>query len=308
MPDEHDGSSEFTFDLEFSQNVEAGYKRIRDKAGTISGGRINQAKRKTQGSNQSWTIRVPDPPERATSRSRCPRPPTATTPAPSAPPTGGCSTTRRRTPSGARSGSRSPTPKSRKGDGAALAFAVALSRAASSQSDDRLCDVGRNRSRGRGLHVNQRNTDDRRGKLLGIEVAVIDDEHNEGSESLTLTLSNASSGDITDASATGTITNHDPLPKALAARFSRTAAMHVVEQVEERVNAPRSPGWTAASPGAKSTSDVVATSGICGRLNPGPKTRKSSAKSDGSSVACRNRPKAPGLTAGRGLQLIPKQL
>ena len=76
-----------------------------------------------------------------------------------------------------------------------------------------------------------------------IEVGVIDDEHNEGSETFTLTLSNASSGDLTDASATGTITNHDALPKALVARFGRTAAVHIVDQVEERVNAPRAPGF-----------------------------------------------------------------
>ena len=76
-----------------------------------------------------------------------------------------------------------------------------------------------------------------------IEVSVIDDEHNEGSETFTLTLSNPSSGNLTDSSATGTITNHDALPAALVARFGRTAALHVVEQVEERVNAPRAPGF-----------------------------------------------------------------
>ena len=58
-----------------------------------------------------------------------------------------------------------------------------------------------------------------------------------------MTLSNASSGKITDATATGTITNHDALPAALVARFGRTAAVHVLEQVEERVNAPRAPGF-----------------------------------------------------------------
>ena len=72
---------------------------------------------------------------------------------------------------------------------------------------------------------------------------VLDDEHNEGSETFTVTLSNASSGDLTDASATGTITNHDALPTALVARIGRTAAVHIVDQVEARVNAPRAPGF-----------------------------------------------------------------
>ena len=37
--------------------------------------------------------------------------------------------------------------------------------------------------------------------------------------------------------------NADPLPRALLARFGRTAAVHVVEHVEERLQAPREPGF-----------------------------------------------------------------
>ena len=72
---------------------------------------------------------------------------------------------------------------------------------------------------------------------------MLDDVHDEGEETLTLTLSNPSSGRLTDAEATGTIKNRDPLPRALLARFGRTAAVHIVEQVEERVAAPRAPGF-----------------------------------------------------------------
>ena len=57
MPATHDGTT-FTFDLSFSENVKAGYERIRDHAFTISGGEIANAQRKTQGSNQNWTIAV----------------------------------------------------------------------------------------------------------------------------------------------------------------------------------------------------------------------------------------------------------
>ena len=56
---------------------------------------------------------------------------------------------------------------------------------------------------------------------------MLDDSHNDGEE--TLTLSNASSGVLTDATATGTIENHDAMPRALIARFGRTAAVHIVE-------------------------------------------------------------------------------
>ncbi len=58
MPDGHDGSSTFTFDLDFSEDIKAGYKRIRDHAVSVSGGSITKAQRKTQGSNQDWTVTV----------------------------------------------------------------------------------------------------------------------------------------------------------------------------------------------------------------------------------------------------------
>ena len=75
-----------------------------------------------------------------------------------------------------------------------------------------------------------------------VRVDILDDTHDEGRETFTLTLSNASGGVIVDGQATGRIENHDPLPGALLARFGRTAAVHVVEQVEERLQAPREPG------------------------------------------------------------------
>ena len=75
-----------------------------------------------------------------------------------------------------------------------------------------------------------------------VQVAMLDDTHDEGEETFTLALSNASGGVIVDGQATGRIKNHDPLPRALLARFGRTAAVHVVEQVEERLQAPREPG------------------------------------------------------------------
>ena len=57
MPAEHNGG-EFTFDLSFSENVNAGYARIRDHAFSVNGADIRKAQRKTQGSNQNWTVTV----------------------------------------------------------------------------------------------------------------------------------------------------------------------------------------------------------------------------------------------------------
>ena len=76
-----------------------------------------------------------------------------------------------------------------------------------------------------------------------IDVYVLDDAHDEGKEALTLTLTSPSLGRLTDSAATGTIENQDPLRRALLARFGHTAAVHIVEQVEERVTPPREPGF-----------------------------------------------------------------
>ena len=78
-----------------------------------------------------------------------------------------------------------------------------------------------------------------------VSVAVLDDAHDEGSETLTLTLSSSRRAVITDASATGTIVNSDPLPKGWIARFGRTVAGHVLDAVAERMTAPRAAGLSA---------------------------------------------------------------
>ena len=68
-----------------------------------------------------------------------------------------------------------------------------------------------------------------------VSVTVHDDAHDEGSETMTLTLSSPSSGTwIEDATATGTITNTDPMPKAWAVRFARTIGGHLVDAAGSR--------------------------------------------------------------------------
>ena len=83
-------------------------------------------------------------------------------------------------------------------------------------------------------------------------VRIIDDSVNDNGETVKVKISNAHVCDdasqtvsITRAEATGTIRNSDPLPQALMARFGRTAAVHVVEHVEERLAAPREVGVEA---------------------------------------------------------------
>ena len=68
-----------------------------------------------------------------------------------------------------------------------------------------------------------------------VSVPVLDDAHDEGEETLTLRLSNASRARIADGVATGTIKNSDRLQRAWLARFGRTAATHVTDAVGDRL-------------------------------------------------------------------------
>ena len=77
-----------------------------------------------------------------------------------------------------------------------------------------------------------------------VPVPVLDDGHDEGEETFTLTLSNPSGGNawLKDATAVGTIENTDAMPRAWLARFGRTVAEQVIEAVEGRFSAQPRPG------------------------------------------------------------------
>ena len=72
---------------------------------------------------------------------------------------------------------------------------------------------------------------------------MLDDTHDEGEETFVLALSNASGAWLEDAEATGTIENADLMPAALLARFGLATALHVMEQVEARLEASRASGF-----------------------------------------------------------------
>ena len=67
-----------------------------------------------------------------------------------------------------------------------------------------------------------------------VSVPVLDDAHDEGSETLTLALSNASGAYLEDGTATGTINNSDHMPGAWMVRFGRTVGSQVVDALGQR--------------------------------------------------------------------------
>ena len=68
-----------------------------------------------------------------------------------------------------------------------------------------------------------------------VEVEVLEDSHDEGSETMRLTLANAAGARIADGTAIGTIENSDPMPKAWMVRFGRTVGSQVVDALGQRL-------------------------------------------------------------------------
>ena len=74
-----------------------------------------------------------------------------------------------------------------------------------------------------------------------VSVPVLDDAHDEGAETLTLTLSNAQGATLDNDTATGTISNTDPMPKGWLVRFGRTSATQVLGLLDARFDEARAP-------------------------------------------------------------------
>ena len=245
MPDAHDGRSEFTFDLTFSEEPQVGFRTLRDEAFDVDGGAVRKARRRQSGSDLSWTITV-QPDSHAAVSVRLPE-------------TTGCSASGAICTSDGRPLSHSLSASVRgpaamsvsdarveEAAGAAVAFAVMLSRAASARvTVDYATRDGSARAGDDYTAASGTLTFTAGETSQTIEVHVIDDAHDEGEETFTLALYNASGAWLQDAEATGTIENADLMPAALLARFGRATAEQVVQHIEERMAAPRERGFRA---------------------------------------------------------------
>ena len=112
-----------------------------------------------------------------------------------------------------------------------------------------------------------------------VTVAVLDDAHDEGAETLTLTLSNATGAHIADATATGTIVNSDPLQQAWLARFGRTVGSQVMEAVSARLDGNPSSHLTVGGVGLDGAGTPVAApltpqDWLAAQLAQGPDTQR----------------------------------
>ena len=236
-PDEHDGASPFTVRIAFSDSVTIGNREFRDHGIQVAGGRATKV-RKVNARRDLWEVTVE--PE---SFSDVPvsLPPTGDCAAPGAL----CTDDGRALSKGIAALVRGPAALSvadarvREAAGASLAFAVTLDRPASGTVTVDYATADGSATAGADYTAREGQlTFDSGDTEKTVWVPVLDDVVDEGEETLTLTLSNASGARITDGVATGTIVNSDPLQKMWLSRFGRTVAGQVVDAVAGRLSGP----------------------------------------------------------------------
>ena len=236
MPSEHAGPGErFTFELTFSEKPKVGYRKLRDDAFSITGGHVRKAKRLQKGSNVGWQITV-EPTGWGDIALSLPGGRACTT-------TGAVCTGDNRMLSNSPSatvqgpaGLSVADANAHENTDTALDFAVTLDRASTlTVTVDNAMSNGTATAGADYTSTSGTLTFAPGDTVKTVSVPILDDVVNEGNETMTASLSNASNARIVDGTATGTINKSDPLQKAWIARFGRTVASEVVEGITDRL-------------------------------------------------------------------------
>ena len=250
VPAEHAGSGTFTMEFHLSEAPRGlGWRVVRDHLFEVSGGTIARARRIGAVRNKAWELTVaPSGKGDVTLTSLA----TASCDDANAV----CTSDGRMLEGGATATVKGPATFSvadasvDEAAGATLDFVVTLSRS-------RATAATVNYATSDGTAVAGSDYTATSGKLTfaagttskTVKVAVLDDSHDEGNETMTFTLSNPVGAVLDDDEATGTIKNTDAMPQAWIARFGRTVAEQVVDAVEGRLEAPRTAGLEASFAG-----------------------------------------------------------
>ena len=252
LPERHDGTVAFSFELRFSEDVPVlSYKTLRDAAFTVTGGEVTYVRRlapQATDRNRRWEITV----EPGSFRDVAVTLP-ATTDCAAA---GAVCHEDGRMLSGTASATV-PGPalsvadaQAEEGTDDTLDFTVTLVPARTVPVTVAYATADVTATAGTDYTATSGTLSFAAGETeKTVAVPVLVDDVDEGSETLTLTLSNAQGAAIADGEATGTITNDGPIPEAWLARFGRTVTGQVLEAVEARLNAPRQAGAEASLAG-----------------------------------------------------------
>ena len=241
-PAEHDESSPFKLRIAFSEGISISFRTFRDQSVSVAGGSVTGAKR-VDGRKDLWEVTVRpgsigDVTVTLEGGRACGTPGAVCTGDGRA--LSATISTRVLGPPGL---SVADAEVEEEPD-AALAFVVRLDRAPSARvTVDYATADGTAKAGADYTAVSGALTFTPGERTKTVSVAVLDDAHDEGRETLTLTLSNASGAYIADGTATGTIKNTDHMPKAWLARFGRTVAEQVLDAVGARIEG-NSPGST----------------------------------------------------------------
>ena len=242
VPAEHDGQTAFWLELTFGAAVVEGSKsRIRALLGT-TGGSVTRMRRKDNRLDH-WRIKIQPSSHEAVTVTLSPSPLCGAAGAVCTE-DGRTYTTALATRINGPVGISVADATVQEGAGAQLDFVVSLSRAAAGTvtvdylTRDGTAIAGQDYTATSGTLTFAAGETTRT-----VAVPVLDDAHDEGSETMKLKLSNASGARITDRKAIGIITNTDHMPKAWLARFGRTVAEQVLDAVGARVEGnSNSPG------------------------------------------------------------------
>ena len=235
-PAEHDGSESFTVRLTFNTEPDVSYKTVRDTMFTEKGGAITGARRVKPPHDKEFDIVVKPGGDAAVSFSLA-------SPLPACGETGAVCTAPGRKLEGAVSVSI-PGPAAlsvadaevEEGPAATLDFVVTLSRTRGQATTVQYATSD-------GTAIADADYTPKSGTLTfaagerekTVSVEILDDLHDDGGETMTLTLTNPVGARIADGAATGTITNTGHIPQAWLARFGRTVADQVLDAVGERM-------------------------------------------------------------------------
>ena len=264
VPAEHDGSSAFWLELSFDAAVAQGSKpHIRALLG-VTGGSVTRVRRKDDRLDH-WRVRVEPSSHEAVT--------VTLSPSPACGETGAVCTQDGRTFTTALATRIHGPPalsvadaEAQEGPNAVLAFAVTLDRTPSGTVTVDYATSDGTATAGSDYTATSGTVTFAAGEMeKTVSVPVLDDAHDEGSESLTLTLSNPSGAHVVDGSATGTINNSDYMPRAWLARFGRTVADQVLDAVQGRMTASRVAGTELSLAGRRiggaGASDALETRG-----------------------------------------------
>ncbi|MXX88495.1 MAG: hypothetical protein F4213_18460 [Boseongicola sp. SB0677_bin_26] len=282
-PEEHGGSNVFGFRLVFSEPVFNGNepfdknRAIRD-ALRVSGGTVRGGRRVNPGAFDQWILWI-----RPSGHGDV----TVSLPAT----TGGCDIAGAICTPDGRALANAPAVTIRglpglsvadvavqEGPGAALAFPVTLSRASSGQVTVDYATADGSATAGSDyVATNGTLTFEAGETVKTVAVPVLDDAIDEGSENLTLTLSNPSgNARLADATATGTIRNSDLMPQAWLTRFGGTVAEQVLDAVQGRLQGPPAVGVQVTLAGERVVSPAAS-----GGEEPGSGSMAGSERRDG---------------------------